>query len=99
MWYAYGDKLFSCVISALPVTLLISEGFKLKNAYQPFHQHYYLIPVMQIIYIFMIAVLLLLNSKNKKQFFVTLLISLLLSFISIKLDLLKLIFGGMNTVL
>jgi hypothetical protein len=44
MWYARGSGFFSNIILALPITVLLSEGFELRNAYLPFHTHYYLIP-------------------------------------------------------
>ncbi|MBE1554261.1 hypothetical protein [Sporosarcina limicola] len=35
MWYARGIGLFSNIILALPITVLLSEGFELRNAYLP----------------------------------------------------------------
>lgn len=99
MWYSIKDNLFSYFIASGPIALLISEGFELHNAYLPVHQHYYLIPFLQIIYIIMISVLLLLFGTNKKKFIIILLLSIIISFAMIKFNILFLIFGGMNTVL
>ncbi|WP_405153864.1 hypothetical protein [Paenibacillus sp. FSL K6-0108] len=99
MWYARGSGLLSIVVAALPVTLLLSEGFQLRHAYLPIHTHYYLIPVLMIIYLIMIVVLLLIIPINKKQVLPILSIALILSFIMIYFNVLGRIFGGMNGVL
>lgn len=99
IWYARGNGLFSSLVSALPITVLLSEGFELRNAYLPIHHHYYLIPFLVGIYLFMVAVLLFIIPKNKMQIWVTLPISIILSFIMIHLTILGRIFGGMNSVL
>ncbi|UPK43049.1 hypothetical protein [Paenibacillus pabuli] len=99
MWYARGSGLLSIVVAALPVTLLLSEGFQLRHAYLPIHTHYYLIPVLMIIYLIMIVVLLLIIPINKKQVLPILSIALILSFIMIYFNVLGWIFGGMNGVL
>lgn len=99
MWYARGNGLLSNVVAALPVTLLLSEGFQLRHAYLPIHTHYYLIPVLMIIYLIMIVVLLLIIPINKKQFLRILSIAVILSFIMIYFNVLGRIFGGMNGVL
>lgn len=99
MWYALGNRLFSKIILSFPISILMSEGFELRNAYLPIHDHYYLIPWLQIIYLIMIVILLILISPQKKQCFTTLILSFILSFILIKLNILSLLFGGMNTYL
>lgn len=99
IWYARGNALLSNVVAALPITLLLSEGFQLRHAYLPVHTHYYLIPVLMIIYLIMIVVLLLIIPINKKQFLPILSIALILSFIMIYFNVLGRIFGGMNGVL
>lgn len=99
MWYARGNGWLPNMIAALPITLLLSEGFQLRNAYLPFHQHYYLIPLLIAIYLIMIVVLLLLIPKNRKQCLVILPIVLILTFIMIYFNVLGRIFGGMNGVL
>ncbi|KOR76001.1 hypothetical protein [Paenibacillus solani] len=40
MWYACGNGWLANIISALPVTVLMVEGFGLRNAYLPVHHHY-----------------------------------------------------------
>lgn len=99
MWYARGNGLFSYIVSALPITVLLSEGFELRHAYLPIHTHYYLIPLLMGIYLIMILVLLLIIPKNKIQFVVVLPIALILSLIMIYFNVLGRIFGGMNGVL
>lgn len=99
MWYARGSGLFSNLISALPITVLLSEGFELRNAYLPVHHHYYLIPWLMGIYLIMIVVLLLTIPKNKIQILSILPIALILSFIMIYFNVFGRIFGGMNGVL
>ncbi|MEH7126120.1 DUF6518 family protein [Bacillus sp. JJ1773] len=86
MWYARGSEFFSNIILALPITVLLSEGFELRNAYLPIHTHYYLIPWLIGIYLIMIVVLLLIIPKNKIQFLIILPISIILSLILIKLN-------------
>lgn len=99
MWYARGNGLFSNIVSALPITVLLSEGFELRNAYLPIHNHYYLIPLLMGIYLIMTVVLLLILPNNKMKFWVILPISLILSFIMITFNVFDRIFGGMNSVL
>jgi hypothetical protein len=99
MWYARGNGLLSYIVSALPITVLLSEGFELRHAYLPVHTHYYLIPLLMGIYLIMILVLLLIIPKNKMQSAVILPIALILSFIMIYFNVLGRIFGGMNGVL
>lgn len=99
MWYARGNGLFSYNVSALPITVLLSEGFELRYAYLPIHTHYYLIPLLMGIYLIMILVLLLIIPKNKIQLVVVLPIALILSLIMIYFNVLGRIFGGMNGVL
>lgn len=86
MWYARGSGFFSNIISALPITVLLSEGFELRNAYLPIHTHYYLIPWLIGIYLIMIVVLLLIIPKNKIQLLIIFPISIILSLILIKLN-------------
>ncbi|MFB8377417.1 hypothetical protein ACWIE6_25170 [Paenibacillus taichungensis] len=99
MWYARGSGLLSNVVAALPVTLLLSEGFQLRHAYLPIHTHYYLIPVLMIVYLIMIVVLLLIIPINKKRILPILWVAIILSFIMIYFNVLGRIFGGMNGVL
>ncbi|MCL6456989.1 MAG: hypothetical protein K6T85_03195 [Gorillibacterium sp.] len=96
MWYARGSGLFSVIVSALPITVLLSEGYELRNAYLPVHRHYYLIPWLMGVYLIMIAVLLLVIPKTKKKFFVILPIAIILSLIMINFNVFGRIFGGMN---
>lgn len=86
MWYSRGSGFFSNVILALPITVLLSEGYGLRNAYLPIHTHYYLIPWLMGLYLTMIIVLLLIIPKNKMQFLIILPISIVLSLILIKLN-------------
>lgn len=99
MWYARGNGLLSTIVTALPITALLSEGFELRNAYLPVHSHYDLIPWLMGIYLVMIVVLLLVIPKNKRQWLSILPIALFLSASMIYLDVLGRIFGGMNGVL
>jgi hypothetical protein len=99
MWYARGSGLFSTIVSALPITVLLLEGFELRNAYKPFHTHYYLIPWLMGIYLIMIVVLLLTIPKNKKKRLPILLIAIILSFIMIYFNVFARLFPGMNSVL
>ncbi len=99
MWYARGNGVSSYIVAALPITVLLSEGFELRHAYLPIHTHYYLIPLLMGIYLIMILVLLLIIPKNKIQFVAVLPIALILSLIMIYFNVLGRIFGGMNGVL
>jgi len=99
MWYARGIGLFSNIVSALPITVLLSEGFELRNAYLPFHTHYYLIPWLMGIYLIMIVVLLLTIPKSKKKLLAILLIVIILSLIMIYFNVFARLFPGMNSVL
>ncbi|MFP4978163.1 hypothetical protein ACE6ED_22350 [Paenibacillus sp. CN-4] len=94
MWYARGRGLFSNIIAALPISLLITEGFGLRHAYLPVHRHYYLIPWLMAIYLVMIVLLLLLIPKNKSQLFAIVSISAVLSVFAILFNVLGWIFGG-----
>jgi len=93
MWYARGSGLFSNIVSALPITVLLSEGFELRNAYLPIHTHYYLIPWLMGIYLIMIVVLLLIIPKNKIRFLIILPIAIILSLIVINFNIIGRIFG------
>ncbi|GIP32059.1 hypothetical protein [Paenibacillus sp. J2TS4] len=99
MWYARGSGLFSNMISALPITVLLSEGFKLRDAYLPIHHHYYLVPWLMGVYLIMIVALLLIIPKNKREFWVILPTAIILSLIMLNFNILGRIFGGMNGVL
>lgn len=99
MWYARGNGLFSNLVLALPITVLMSEGFNLRHAYLPIHRHYYLIPWLMGIYLVMMVVLLLIIPKNRRQCLVILPITIILTFIMINSNVLGRIFGGMNGVL
>ncbi|WP_150270249.1 hypothetical protein [Paenibacillus tepidiphilus] len=100
MWYARGGGgWFAPVVSALPITVLLAEGFELRHAYLPVHYHYYLIPWLMAVYLLMAAALLLIIPKRKTQSLIVLPIALLLALIMISLDLLGALFGGMNGVL
>ncbi|MFF0825992.1 hypothetical protein ACFYU8_05790 [Brevibacillus sp. NPDC003359] len=98
-WYAHGSGLFSNIILALPITVLLSEGFELRNAYLPIHTHYYLIPWLMGIYLIMIVILLLTIPKNKKKLLAILLIAIILSLIMIYFNVFARLFPGMNSVL
>ncbi|WP_153732765.1 DUF6518 family protein [Sporosarcina obsidiansis] len=84
MWYSRESGFFSNIMLALPITVLLSEGVELRNAYLPIHTHYYLIPWLMGIYLLMIVVLLLIIPKNKIQFLIILPLSIILSFFLIK---------------
>ncbi|MDK8183366.1 hypothetical protein [Paenibacillus sp. UMB4589-SE434] len=99
MWYARGSGLFSIIVSALPITALLLEGFELRNAYLPVHTHYYLIPWLMGIYLVMIVVLLLTIPKNKKRVLVILPIAIILSFIMIYFNVFARLFPGMKSIL
>lgn len=99
MWYARGNGLFSNIVSALPITVLLVEGFELRNAYLPIHTHYYLIPWLIGIYLIMIVGLLLFTPNKKMKFLGILPIAIILTLIIIKFTIFGWIFGGMNGVL
>lgn len=99
MWYARGNGLFSNLVSALPVAVLLTEGFELRNAYLPIHHHYYLIPWLMGIYLIMIVVLLLTIPKKWRGLFMIIPIAMILALIMINFNVLGRIFGGMNGVL
>ncbi|SDD86626.1 hypothetical protein SAMN02799630_04112 [Paenibacillus sp. UNCCL117] len=98
MWYARGSGLFSNMVSALPITVLLAEGFELRNAYLPVHTHYYLIPWLMGLYLIMIVVLLLTIPKGQKNLLAILLIAILLSVILIYFNVFARLFPGMNSV-
>jgi len=99
MWYARGVRFVSNLIAALPITVLLSEGFELRHAYLPEHYHYYLIPWLMGIYVIMIVVLLVLLPKKKKSFLIIFPVAIILSLFMIYFDVFGRIFGGMNGVL
>ncbi|MGG3280544.1 DUF6518 family protein [Paenibacillus solani] len=99
MWYAHGNGWLANIISALPVTVLLVEGFQLRNAYLPIHHHYYLIPWLMGIYLLMIVVLLLLLPNNRRKLLSIVPIAIILSIIMVYFNVLGRIFGGMNGVL
>lgn len=99
MWYARGRGWFSNFTSALPITILLSEGFKLRDAYLPIHHHYYLVPWLMGVYLILIVVLLLIIPKNKMQIWVILPTAIILSLIMLNFNILGRIFAGMNGVL
>ncbi|NUU64342.1 hypothetical protein [Paenibacillus agri] len=96
MWYARGTGMLSTIISALPITALLTEGFQLRHAYLPIHTHYYLIPYLMGIYQIMILILLFNIPKKRMQFIYVLPIALILSIIMIYFNVFGRIFGGMN---
>jgi len=96
MWYGCGHGLFSTIIASLPITVILSEGYQLRYAYLPIHTHYYLIPFLMGIYLIMVAVLLLLVPKSRKNRVFILTLAIILSCIIIYFNLLGRIFGGMN---
>ncbi|MBT2291086.1 hypothetical protein J7E73_18460 [Paenibacillus albidus] len=95
MWYARGSRLFSNIVSALPITVWQSEGYELRNAYL----YYYLVPLLMGIYLIMTVVLLLTIPKNKMQSKIILPIAIILSLIMKGFNAFGRIFGGMNGVL
>lgn len=99
MWYACGENWRSDVVLSLPIAVLLTEGWGLRNAYLPIHTHYYLVPILMIIYFIMISILLyVIPTKNKQRIFV-ILISILLSCILLYFNVLGIVFGGMNSML
>lgn len=99
MWYARGNGWLANIISALPVTVLMVEGFGLRNAYLPVHHHYYLIPWLMGIYLLMIVILLLLLPNNRRKLLSIVPIAIILSIIMVYFNVLGRMFGGMNGVL
>jgi len=99
MWYARGKGFISAAILSLPITLLLAEGYELRNAYLPIHTHYYLIPWLYGIYILMVVILLAAIPKNKTNLLVGLSLAMILCWIFVKLNVLGRMFGGMNGVL
>lgn len=96
MWYGRGHGLFSTIIASLPITVILSEGYQLRYAYLPIHTHYYLTPFLMGIYLIMVAVLLLLVPKSRKNRVLILTLAIILSCIIIYFNVLGRIFGGMN---
>ncbi|WP_458123224.1 hypothetical protein [Paenibacillus sp. Z3-2] len=99
MWYARGNGFVSSIILSLPITILMSEGYQLRNAYLPEHEHYYLNPILMGIYLIMVTTLLFIVPKRTLKLLIVLPISLTLSFIMIYFNILGRIFGGLNGVL
>lgn len=97
MWYAKGDSPISIVLSALPIAILLAEGFELRHAYLPIHRHYYLIPWLMAVYVMMIVVLLLIVPLKKVYFLYIVPISVLVSIAIIHFNVLGGIFGGMSS--
>lgn len=93
MWYARGSGLFSNLVSALPITVLLSEGFELRHAYLPIHTHYYLIPWLMGIYLIMIVILLLTIPKKWRGLLIIIPLAIVLSLIMINFNVLGRIFG------
>lgn len=96
MWYGRGHGLFSTIIASLPITVILSEGYQLRYAYLPIHTHYYLIPFLMGIYLIMVALLLLVVPKSRKNRVLILTSAIILSCILIYLNVLGRIFGDMN---
>ncbi|APO46715.1 hypothetical protein BS614_23500 [Paenibacillus xylanexedens] len=99
MWYARGNGRVSSLVVSLPITALLSEGYQLRDAYLPEHTHYYLIPILMVIYLIMAIVLLFIIPTSRLKFLIILPISILLSFIIIYFNVLGQLFGGLNGVL
>jgi len=99
MWYARGNGWLATIISALPVTVLMVEGYELRNAYLPVHHHYYLIPWLMGIYLLMIVALLILLPNKQRRLLVIVPMAIILSIIMVYFNVLGRIFGGMNGVL
>ncbi|WP_422660060.1 hypothetical protein ACK8P5_05970 [Paenibacillus sp. EC2-1] len=95
MWYSRGSGMISNVISVLPITVLLSEGFELRNAYLPIHHHYYLIPWLMGIYLIMIVLLLIILPKNKIQLLVIIPLAIILSLVILHFNIIGRIFGDM----
>lgn len=93
MWYARGSGLFSNLVSTLPITVLLSEGFELRHAYLPIHTHYYLIPWLMGIYLIMIVILLLTIPKKWRGLLIIIPLAIVLSLIMINFNVLGRIFG------
>lgn len=86
MWYARGSGFLSNIILALPITVLLAEGFGLRDAYLPIHTHYYLIPWLMGLYFIMIIVLLLIIPRSKVQVMTVLPVAIVLSLVLIKMN-------------
>lgn len=99
VWYARGHGRIAAGILALPVAVLLSEGFALRHAYLPVHMHYYLIPVLMSIYGLFILILLLTVPSKKSQLVMTIPLALGLAVLASYFAVFERIFGGMNGVL
>ncbi|MBM6386000.1 MAG: hypothetical protein JSY10_18745 [Paenibacillus sp.] len=99
IWYARGVGGFSYLMASLPITVLLVEGFELRNAYLPVHTHYDLIPLLMGVYLIMVTFLLIFIPRIKMRILVILPIALILSFMMIYFNVLGLIFGGLNSFL
>ncbi|CAI6065655.1 hypothetical protein PAECIP112173_01969 [Paenibacillus sp. JJ-100] len=96
MWYARGHGYVASFILSLPVAVLITEGYTLKNAYLPEHEHYYLVPILMGFYLLMVITLLWIVPRKKIHMLTVIPVALLLSFIMIYFDIIGKIFGGLN---
>lgn len=99
VWYARGDGRVAASVLALPVAVLLSEGFALRHAYLPVHRHYYLVPVLMGIYSLLILILLLVVPRKKANLLITLPMALGIAVLIIYFEAAERIFGGMNGVL
>lgn len=99
MWYARGNGYAASIILSLPAAVLVSEGYELRNAYLPEHEHYYLVPILMGIYFIMVLTLLLVVPEKKIKSLIVFPIAILLSCIMIYFNILGKVFGGLNGVL
>lgn len=99
IWYAGGKGPVSVFLASLPITVLLSEGYTLRDAYLPVHMHYYLIPWLQGIYLTMAGLLLYFTVKGGRRRVIAALLAAAVTAVMLRLDVLGLLFGGMNGVL
>lgn len=99
VWYARGHGWIAASILALPVAVLLTEGFALRYAYLPVHMHYYLIPILMGIYGLFILILLFAVPSKKIHLVMTIPLALGLAVLATYFAVFERIFGGMNGVL
>ncbi|MGO4527457.1 hypothetical protein AB4Z30_00135 [Paenibacillus sp. 2TAF8] len=99
VWFARGNGYVASIILSLPVAVLLSEGYELRNAYLPEHEHYYLVPILMGIYLIMVLTLLFVVPEKKIKSLIVVPIALMLSYIMIYFNILGKVFGGLNAVL
>ncbi|WP_042272367.1 DUF6518 family protein [Faecalimicrobium dakarense] len=85
VWYSKGNNLISSIFASLPISVLLWEGYSF----------YYTFSMPEFIDIVFAVLLLFILSKNSKQIFRTIFISIVLFFVILKSDIIYLFIGGL----